>query len=72
MPKTGRDSPEIRERTMRLVFEHEHEHSSQWKAICSIASKTRSVLRSARIDQPTTRREKRSSTRRRDRPGPAR
>ena len=32
--------PEIRERAVRLVFEHEHEYPSQWKAICSIAEKS--------------------------------
>jgi transposase len=40
MPKTRRYPPEIRERAVRLVFEHEHEYPSQWKAICSIAEKS--------------------------------
>ena len=31
--------PEVRERAVRMVFEHEGEYSSQWAAICSIASK---------------------------------
>ena len=31
--------PEIRERAVRLVLDHEHEYRSQWKAICSIADK---------------------------------
>ncbi len=32
-------SPEVRERAVRLVFEHQSEHESQWAAIVSIASK---------------------------------
>ena len=34
-----RYSPEVRERAVRLVREHRHEHPSQWAAIRSIASK---------------------------------
>jgi transposase len=30
-------SPEVRERPVRMVREHEREHASQWAAICSIA-----------------------------------
>ena len=29
MTRTGRYSPEVRERAVRMVFEHEREHSSQ-------------------------------------------
>lgn len=40
MPNRHRYPPEIKERAVRLVFEHEHEYPSQWKAICSIAEKS--------------------------------
>lgn len=39
MEKTTRYSPEVRERAVRLVFEHEGEYASQWSAIQSIAGK---------------------------------
>jgi transposase len=32
-------SPEVRERAVRMVFEHRAEHASQWAAIVSIAAK---------------------------------
>ena len=34
-----RYSPEVRERAVRLVFEHEGDYPSQWAAISSIAAK---------------------------------
>ena len=39
MTRPIRYSPEVRERAGRMVLEHEHEHSSQWSAIVSIAAK---------------------------------
>ena len=32
-------APEVRERAVRMVFEHQGEHASQWAAISSIAAK---------------------------------
>jgi transposase len=39
MNKQTRYSPEVRERAVRLVIEHQGEHESQWAAIVSIAGK---------------------------------
>jgi transposase len=39
MARASRYSPEVRERAVRMVLEHEREHDSQWSAIVSIASK---------------------------------
>ena len=36
---TNKFSPEVRERAVRMVFEHQGEYPSQWKAIQSIADK---------------------------------
>jgi len=39
MNKKTRYSPEIRERAVRMVFEHQAEYDSQWAALNSIAGK---------------------------------
>ncbi len=51
-------SPEVRERAVRLIFEHQKEHESQWAAIKSIASKIgctaetlRTWVRRTEVDQ---------------------
>ena len=58
MPKRIRYSPEVKERAVRMVLEHQDEYSSQWSAIHSIAGKIgctgetlRSWLRQAERDQ---------------------
>jgi transposase len=39
MTRPGRYPQELQERAVRMVFEHQEEHSSQWAAITSIAEK---------------------------------
>jgi transposase-like protein len=39
MNKTTRYSPEVRERAVRMVFEHQADYESQWAAMSSIAAK---------------------------------
>ena len=58
MRKQVRYSPEVRERAVRMVFEHESEYESQWSALVSIAGKIgctaetlRRWVRQAEIDQ---------------------
>jgi transposase-like protein len=58
MARRSRYSPEVKERAVRLVLDHEGEYSSQWSAINSIAAKIgctgetlRSWVRQAERDQ---------------------
>jgi len=39
MRKGTRYSPELRERAVRMVFDHAHDHASQWATIRSVAEK---------------------------------
>jgi transposase len=57
MARTSRFSQEVRERAVRMVFEHREQYASQWEAIGSIAGKIgcsaetlRKWIRRAEID----------------------
>jgi len=57
MGRKGKFSPEVRERAVRMVFEHGSQYGSQWEAIGSIAAKIgctgetlRKWVRQAEID----------------------
>ena len=58
MGRRGRYSPEVRDRAVRMVLEHQDEHTSQWAAISSIAGKIgcttetlRRWVREAEVDE---------------------
>ena len=58
MKSSTRYSPELRERAVRLVVEHQGEHDSQWAAIVSVSAKIgcsaetlRKWIRRAEVDE---------------------
>ena len=58
MPRIAKYPREVRERAVRLVFEHRGEYESEWAAICSISEKfgmtaetLRKWVRRAEIDE---------------------
>jgi len=58
MNRATRYSPEVRERAVRMLFEHQSEYESQWSAMASIASKigcTTETLRKWVISTPNRR-----------------
>ena len=44
MSKAAKYSPETRERAVRMVFEHQNDHASQWATIESVAAKIVSAV----------------------------
>src|SRR5918993_5699563 len=39
MARPSKYAPELRERAVRMVFDHTHDHTSQWATIRSVAEK---------------------------------
>ena len=49
MARPNRYSPEVRERAVRMVFEHQREYDSQWGAMPSTLSPLRCTVALARL-----------------------
>jgi len=48
-----RYAPEVRERAVRMVFEQQHAHASQWAAIVSFAGKIGCTPETLRVRVPS-------------------
>ena len=48
MPRPSKYSPELRERAVRMVFDHAHEYPSQWATIKSVSEKLGCTLEALR------------------------